>query len=61
MLRQVMCAHDAEKLAVVVLEIYDGGHVKSEVQSYEIPLRDKPTHKSSLSGRQKGRCKSPNR
>ncbi len=24
-LQQVMCAHDAEKLAISVLEIYDGG------------------------------------
>jgi hypothetical protein len=38
-LQQVMCTHDAEKLAISVLEIYDGRHVKSEVQSYEISLR----------------------
>jgi hypothetical protein len=25
-LQQVMCAHDAEKLAISVLEIYDGGY-----------------------------------
>ena len=38
-LQQVMCSHDAEMLAIAVLEIYDGRHVKSEVQSYEIPFR----------------------
>ncbi|MGZ4862827.1 MAG: hypothetical protein ACXV2E_08625 [Halobacteriota archaeon] len=38
-LQQVMCTHDAEKLAIAVLEIYEGGHLKSEVQSYAIPLR----------------------
>jgi hypothetical protein len=25
-LQQVMCAHDAEKLAIAVLEIYEGGY-----------------------------------
>ena len=25
-LQQVMCTHDAEKLAIAVLEIYDGGY-----------------------------------
>jgi hypothetical protein len=25
-LQQVMCTHDAEKLAISVLEIYEGGH-----------------------------------
>jgi hypothetical protein len=27
-LQQVMCTHDAEKLAISVLEIYEDGHLK---------------------------------
>jgi len=32
-----MCTHDAEKLAISVLEIYDGVIMKSEAQRDEIP------------------------
>jgi hypothetical protein len=31
-LQQVMCTHDAEKLAISVLEIYEGGYREDEVR-----------------------------
>ena len=38
-LQQVMCTHDAEKLAIAVLEIYEGGHREERSSKDEIPLR----------------------
>jgi len=38
-LQQVMCTHDAEKLAIAVPEIYEGGHREERSSKAEIPLR----------------------
>jgi hypothetical protein len=37
-LQPVMCTHDAEKLAMAVFEIYEGGYCEGGVESDEIPF-----------------------
>jgi hypothetical protein len=37
-LQQVMCKHDAEKLAISVLEIYEDGYREKRVESMRLPV-----------------------